>query len=169
MPEPLMRPLTGRYWRMLRVRWQRTPLDSGSHLFGGRFNRQGQTALYLSADHATAIAEFHQIEPRPGTLIGYDIVAAAIADLTDPRHIADHGIDPGTLSSPWADLVSRRLVPPSWPIVDRLIAGGAQGALYPSMQRRGGINLVLWHWHAAVVPGEGAAVTVIDPMGDLGR
>ena len=38
MPHQPLLPLTGRFWRMLGVRWQRRPYDSGSHLTGGRWN-----------------------------------------------------------------------------------------------------------------------------------
>ncbi len=48
-------PLTGRFWRMLGVRWQRRAFESGSHLTGGRWNPPGMPALYVSADYNTAI------------------------------------------------------------------------------------------------------------------
>ena len=64
-------PLQGRYWRMLGVRWQRRPLESGSHRTGGRWNPMGMPALYLSADYVTAIVEMHQELVRPGTLAAY--------------------------------------------------------------------------------------------------
>ena len=47
---------------------------------------------------------------------------------------------------------------------------GAQGALVPSIQNRGGANLVLWRWHDAQGDGEGggAALTLLDPEAALG-
>ena len=57
-------PHDGRYWRMLGVRWHMRPFDSGSHPTGGRWNPPGTPALYLSADHGTAIAEMRDDDPR---------------------------------------------------------------------------------------------------------
>jgi RES domain-containing protein len=153
---------------MLDVKWQRQPYDSGSHLTGQRFNRPGQRALYLGSDHAIAIAEFHQTLVRPGTLAAYDVTSDCIVDLTGPvdREAAD--TDLTVLGCAWRQIafVNRR-DPPTWILADRLIADGAHGALVPSFQREGATNLVLWRWHRAGTAGEGAAVTLVDPGGDL--
>lgn len=152
--------LQGRFWRMLSVRWQFSPFESGAHLSGGRFNAIGQKALYLADTHSTAIAEYHRIGVRPGTLAAYDVQSDAIVDLTD-RPRADLGAD-------WRTLVAvERAVPPTWALATRLIANGAHGVVVPSFQRTGATNLVLWRWHAAGTGGEGAAVTLIDPDGTL--
>lgn len=158
------------FWRMLSVRWQLDPLGSGSHRTGGRWNPPGVQALYLAREHATAIAEYHQDLIRPGTLAAYRVRSARIVDLTDPVLLVEEGIDPAALSAPWRTIF--RIdggVPPGWPIAERLIAADADGALVPSIQQRGGVNLVLWRWHDAVQHGEGAAVICQDPMGDLAR
>lgn len=155
-------PLAGRFWRMLGVRWQHRPFDSGSHLTGGRWNPIGTPALYLSADYNTAIAEMHQDIIRPGTLVAYDVEAAAIADLTT----ADSAIT----ACLWRDIYAvQKGMPPSWTLARQLIAGGAEGALVPSVQSRGGRNLVLWRWHAAGGDGEGAALGLLDPEAALTR
>lgn len=55
-------------------------------------------------------------------------------------------------------------MPASWSIAQELIAAGAEGALVPSTQNRGGHNFALWRWHNAADPdGEGAALTILDP------
>ena len=157
-----LQPLAGRYWRMLGVRWQHRPLDSGSHLTGGRWNPPGVPALYLSADYNTAILEMHQDLIRPGTLVAYDLAAQRIADLT--------ATDPAITGCLWRQLyrVEGR-VPPTWPLVDTLIAAGAEGALVPSIAHGGGVNLVLWRWHSASEGrGEGAALSLLDPHAVLG-
>jgi RES domain-containing protein len=162
MPEPPLRPLAGRYWRMLGVRWQHRPFDSGAHLTGGRWNAAGVRALYLSADYNTAIAEMHQDLIRPGTLVAYDVAARAVADLSEG--------DPAILTCRWRQIYKvEGGVPPSWALADRLIAAGAEGALVPSVQHRGGTNLVLWRWHEAGRAGEGAALTLLDPEAALDR
>ncbi|WP_375271393.1 RES domain-containing protein [Sphingomonas sp.] len=131
---------------MLNVRWQQRPLDSGSHLTGGRWSRPDVRALYLSADYATTIEEMHQLLIRPGTLVAFDVDAARIADLT--------GADPALTRCAWRRIhLGEQGTPPTWPLIDALIGTGADGALISPVQRDGGVNLVLWHWHAAVKAG----------------
>lgn len=145
---------------MLGIRWQHRPFESGSHLAGGRWNPVGTPALYLSADYGTAIEELHQDIVRPGTLVAFDIAAHAIADLTH----ADRAIT----TCLWREIYGvRKDVPPSWALAQALIAAGAEGALVPSVQSPGGRNLVLWRWHDAATPGEGAALSLLDPEAAL--
>lgn len=147
---------------MLGIRWQHRPFESGSHLTGGRWNPIGTPALYVAADYNTAILEMHQDIIRPGTLVAYEIEASAIADLTE----ADEAIT----RCLWREIYGvRKQTPPSWPVAERLIAAGAQGALVPSVQNRGGRNLVLWRWRDAAVEGEGAGLTLLDPDAALTR
>lgn len=147
---------------MLGIRWQHRPFESGSHVTGGRWNPLGTPALYLSADYTTAIAEMHQDLIRPGTLVAYDVKAAAIADL--------RAADPAITECLWREIfMVERSTPPSWTLAEELIAAGAEGALVPSVQNRGGANLVLWRWHdAGAGPGKGAALQVLDPEAALG-
>jgi RES domain-containing protein len=155
-------PLTGRYWRMLGVRWQHRPFESGAHLTGGRWNPPQMPALYLSADYNTAITEMYQDLIRPGTLVAFDVAADAIADLRED--------DPATLHCEWRRIFRiERATPPSWTLARALIASGAEGALVPSVQHRGGTNLVLWRWHDAGEAGQGAALRLLDPTRDLGE
>ena len=159
--------LEQRFWRMLTIRWQRDPLSgAGAERHGGRWNRVGQPTLYFSADHATAVAEFHQDVVRPGTLAAYDLHGEAIIDLTDAAVRQLLGIADTDLTANWETIVAlRRGEPPGWRIADRVIAGGAHGALVPSAVHAGGTNLVLWRW--STDGGPGASVRLIDPHGDL--
>lgn len=146
---------------MLGVRFQHRPLESGLHLTGGRWNPPGQSALYLSADYNTAIREMHQDLIRPGTLVAYDVAAQRIADLT--------GADTAITACLWRQIY--RVddgMPPTWPLVERLVADGAEGALVPSIAHPGGVNLVLWRWRTAGDRGGGAALTPLDPDRVLG-
>lgn len=155
-------PLSGRYWRMLGVRWQSRPFESGAHRTGGRWNPPGQRALYLSAAHGTAIMEMHQDLIRPGTLVAFDVAAAAIADLRK--------IDAAIAFCEWRRIFQlEKAVPPTWRIAEDLVSGGANGALIPSVQDPSGTNLVLWRWHdAREAEGEGAALGLLDPENMLG-
>lgn len=151
---------------MLRIRYFRDPLSGeGARLYGGRWNRMGCAALYLSRSHATAIAEFHQDVILPGTLVGYDIASTRIADLTDLDGARGLEVQQA-ITAEWlriARLEGRD--PPSWTIADQLIDAGCDGALVPSAQSVGGVNLVLWRWTAD--GSDGANVTAIDPHGEL--
>lgn len=155
-------PLSGRYWRMLGIRWQSRPYESGAHRTGGRWNAPGIRALYLSAAHGTAIMEMHQDLIRPGTLVAFDVNAAAIADLRK--------IDAGTAFCEWRRIFQlEKGIPPSWTVAEELISAGAGGALVPSVQDPSGINLVLWRWHDAHGrAGQGAALALLDPENALG-
>lgn len=156
-----LRPLVGRYWRMLGVRWRRRPFESGSHMTGGRWNSPGTKALYISADYNTAIQEMHQDLIRPGILVAFDVEARAIADLTT--------LDPAIVAAEWRRIyMVEKRTPSSWALAQDLIAAGAEGALAPSVQNRGGTNLVLWRWRDAEEAGEGAALAMLDPDVALG-
>ena len=165
-------PLACPLWRMLPLRWQYKPFSGeGARRYGGRWNARGTPALYLATDHASAVAEFYQGLAKPGTLAPYSLDASHIADLADGRGgPADAMVEHGLVAS-WKAMAARGdRTPPSWEIAAALIAAGAQGALVPSAQNRGGTNLVLWHWYDAAAgkkDGEGAALTLLDPEGAL--
>ena len=156
----------GRFWRMLAPRWAFDPLPgAGAALAGGRWNEPGQPALYLSDSHATAIAEYQQDLPRPGTLTAYDVDAQAIFDLADRSVRQAVGIDDPFLRQPWKhvrDVEHRR--PSSWDFVGAVASRGWNGLRVPSVQTPG-TNLVLWRWNETDAP----IVRHIDPLGDLPR
>jgi RES domain-containing protein len=154
--------ISGRY-----PQWHGSPFSGeGARLYGGRWNMKGWPALYLATDHVTAVAEYYRGLPHPGTLVPYALDATRIADLTQ----ADDRVAEA-LACDWKALaLLEGKVPASWGIAQELIAAGAQGALVPSTQNRGGRNLVLWRWHDAAEPdGEGAALTMLDPDAALRR
>lgn len=166
-PTPEFAALDARFWRMLSIRWQHAPLSgAGAAIQGGRWNPNGVAALYLSADHPTAVAEFHQDLVRPGTLATYHVVSSAIVDLTGPAKAAGYGTPEALWFGEWRRIVAiDKAVPDSWRLAESLIAAGADGVRVPSAQAPGGINLVLWRWSAN--GRAGARVTLIDPHGDL--
>lgn len=156
----------GRFWRMLAPRWAWDPLSGvGAARAGGRWNVPGQAALYLSDSHATAIAEYQQNLPRPGTLTAYDVVAPAISDLADPSVRLAIGVDDQFLRLPWKHLRDvERQRPPCWDFVAAATTAGWQGLRVPSVQASG-TNLVLWRWNETDAP----VIRHIDPLGDLPR
>ena len=164
MPYPL-RAFAGPVWRMVHPTRQRAPFSGeGARLYGGRWNMKGWPALYLSTDHTTAIAEHNRRFVQPGTLVPCRLEATRIAELTgDDLRVAD------AAACPWDEIARRDgEVPPSWALAQELIAAGAQGAVVPSVQHPGGVNLALWRWRDAAVDGEGAALALLDPERALG-
>lgn len=156
----------GRFWRMLAPRWAFDPLSgAGAARAGSRWSQPGQPALYLSDSHATAIAEYQQDLPRPGTLKAYDVDAQNLLDLTDPALREAIGLGDAFLRQPWKYLrdVTRQR-PPSWDFMAAATAGGWQGLRVPSVQAPG-TNLVLWRWNETHAP----TVRHVDPLGDLPR
>lgn len=166
MPSALAHPYSHRCWRVLTPKWSFDPLSgAGSAKAGGRFNRPGVEALYLSEDVATALAEYQQgmvRTPRPGMFAAYDVDVAAMIDLTEPSVLSALGVTNATLDCPWKLLRTRGEPVPTWDFADRLIADGISGARVPSFAAVGGVNVVLWDWQT---PPNSA--TVSDPDGDL--
>jgi RES domain-containing protein len=150
------------FHRYLTPKWAFMPTSgAGAAEGGGRFNRPGAPALYLSRGAQTALEEYRQGAPitPPATLAAYRVNLEEVADLSD-------GFDPAAWSSEWAEWdcawrnIARidRKTPPSWVLADGLLAAGAQGLLFPSLRHPGGVNLVVF---GATLTGE--AVKVHDP------
>lgn len=158
--------VTGRFWRMLSPRWAFDPLSgAGAARAGGRWNAHGQVALYLSDNHATAIAEYQQDLPRPGTLTAYDVEAQHILDLADPTVCQAVGVDERFLRQPWKHIRDvMRQQPSCWDFAAAVAMRGWHGLRVPSVQAPG-TNLVLWRWNDTDAP----VVQHIDPLGDLPR
>jgi RES domain-containing protein len=136
-------------YRYLTPKWAFLPLSgAGSAIDGGRFNRVGIEALYLSLAPQTALEEYRQgssLVP-PATLASYVATIGNLVDLSE-------GYDPARWPAEWAnwDCAWRRIVrlekttPPSWGLADAVISAGHKGILFPSLRHPGGANVVLYH------------------------
>jgi len=137
-----IRPGPRHFYRYLTPRWAFLPLSgAGAAGGGGRFNRPGIEALYLSAEPDTALAEYRQGSslPHPATLAAYETELTELVDLSaghDPDHWAPHWAD-WDCDWRWIARVERR-TPPSWRLGDEAIRSGAAGLLFPSTHRGGG-------------------------------
>jgi RES domain-containing protein len=141
------------FHRFRTPKWAFVPLSGvGAAIDGGRFNRPGVEALYLSRTAQTALDEYRQggsITP-PATLAAYKISLEKVADLSG-------GYDPASWSPAWAewDCNWRRVAriemktPPSWLLADSLIVDGFGALLFPSLRRPGGTNLVVFNANLA--------------------
>lgn len=135
------------FYRFLTPRWAHLPTSgSGAAQNGGRFNRPGVEALYLSREPETALAEYRQGSslPPPGTLVAYRIDVAEIIDFSGgPENASDDFWQDWDCD--WKAIA--RLdggVPRTWKIGDALIRTGRRGLLFPSIRRAGGTNLVVF-------------------------
>lgn len=87
------------FHRYLTPKWAFLPTSgAGAAIDGGRFNRPGVEALYLSLSAQTALEEYRQgasITP-PATLAAYKITLVEVADLS-------HGFDPDIWNNSWKE------------------------------------------------------------------
>ena len=86
-------------YRMHTPRWATDPTSgAGAALHGGRANRKGLAALYLSLDSTTAVAEYQQLSKLmpPGPLVSYTVRLESIVDFSG-------GFDADTWSPLWED------------------------------------------------------------------
>lgn len=129
-------------------KWASEPLSgAGAALHGGRLNRPGMHALYLSTTQAAALAEYQQDEPMmpPCMLVAY---RASITSVVDFRN----GFAPGIWDPLWQDLgcnwrglaMFDGVEPPSWNLGDIVLANRHSAIIYPSQRIVGGINIVIF-------------------------
>lgn len=138
-------------YRAFMPRWAAEPLSgAGAALSGGRFNRHGVPALYLSLELATAVAEYQQAAPflPPFTMVTY---RAKLPPLVDVR-LLDGQWDPlwNDWDEDWRTLLVNGIEPPSWVLGDLVRRAGLPGILFPSAAVAGGLNLVLFLGSLAV-------------------
>jgi len=157
------------FHRYLTPKWAYLPTSgAGAATDGGRFNRPGVEALYLSRSPQTALEEYRQgasITP-PATLAAYTVTLGEIADLSS-------GYDPDHWDVAWSEWncawrqIARigKQVPPSWKLADLAITAGIRGLLFPSLRHAGGTNLVIFPANLLI----GDKVEVHDPDGRLPR
>jgi RES domain-containing protein len=155
------------FYRVMVPVHARTPLSGmGAARQGGRFNRPGQEALYLSLDEVTALAEYRQDNPwlRPGTICTFFLSGLKVADLST-------GYDPERWPTLWADFAvdwreewfSKQIEPPTWYMADDVVGAGLDGILFPSQTHPGGTNLVIYRSSART----SSQLRVHDPEGAL--
>lgn len=160
----------GRCYRGHDPKWSFSPISGdGAALTGGRFNRKGIRALYLSLDITTAVGECSQGfagRLMPLTICEYDVDIESVADLRTDDARSARAIEHDDLACPWMSLMLAGKDPPSWRVADRLKADGHAGILVPSFvpgATAEHVNLILWHWG----PDLPHRVRVFDPHGRL--
>jgi len=157
------------FYRFIVPRWSHAPTSgAGAGAKGGRFNRPGLEALYLSRTAETALAEYQQ-DARllpPGTLALFLVTRLRVVDFSA-------GYKAGNWHPLWAEYAcnwrklafDEKMEPASWVLGDLTLDENADGILYPSILHVGGINLVILN-SSALPP---SALRVHDPEGNLPR
>jgi RES domain-containing protein len=87
------------YHRYLTPSWSFVPTSgAGAAADGGRFNRPGVEALYLSRSPSTALEEYRQGASiaQPATLAAYKVTIAQVVDFSG-------GSDPAIWAPEWRD------------------------------------------------------------------
>lgn len=126
-------------------RWSFQPLSgAGAARAGGRFNRPGTPALYMSLEEATSAAEYRQDNDltEPYLLVAY---IANLPELIDLR-LLDDTWDPlwNDWTCDWRQMFVDGMEPPSWNLGDAILDAGEIGLIFPSVAQVGGFNIVLF-------------------------
>lgn len=139
---------------------------AGAAKAGGRFNRPGLHALYLSLGAPTALAEYKQTSRYlpPGTICTYLVTLPPLVDL---RRLGE-----GSWDSLWNDwgidwramALGQHVDPPTWDMGDLAIEAGSPGIIFPSTLHKDGVNLVLF---LDALADAGGQIDVHDPDGML--
>ncbi|MCS2608456.1 RES family NAD+ phosphorylase [Halomonas dongshanensis] len=139
--------VTAPAYRVHDPKWAFMPISgAGAGEHGGRLNRIGVSALYLSLEEATAMVEYKQLSALmpPGLIVSYSLNVHRIIDF---RQGYGAGWD-----SLWQEFYcdgrkiwfNERIEPPTWHLGDLVIGAGAKGILFRSMESPKGTNLVLY-------------------------
>jgi len=135
-------------YRVHNPKWAYEPASgAGAGAHGGRANRPGVDALYLSTSTETAINEYRQLSSLlpPGTLVSYEVKVGPLIDFTKGYDAGNWGAMWGDFFCDWRELwFYKKIEPPSWVLGDMAIAAGAKGILFTSRLAAAGVNMVLY-------------------------
>lgn len=147
-------------------KWGLSP--AGSRQRAGRFNRHDRSAIYLSLEPETALAEYFGSDPhRPAVVLPVQLEVTDVIDITgrlgrwpakwrrwqDDWTAARDAIEAG-LDSDCA----------SWQCGDEVIERNCKGIIFPSMVKSGGTNIVVFPEHAV---GGVECCKIQDPAGEI--
>jgi RES domain-containing protein len=142
----------GKLYRALNPIYASEPLSGrGAELYGGRFNRKGTPALYLSLSVMTALREANQAGSlQPTTLVSYDADIERVFDSRDEAALRAKGMDGAALSdATWRDQMKTAGEAKTQSFGRGLAAAGYHGLLVTSFvpgATDDDLNLVLWKW-----------------------
>jgi len=134
-------------YRVHDPKWAFAPVSgAGAAKHGGRANRPGVNALYLSLELETALAEYRQLDALlpPALMVSYQVKVEPVVDFRGGYTHAWEALWQDFYCD-WRKMVfNDRIEPPSWVIGDQVLDAGAKGILFQSAIT-GGTNLVLYN------------------------
>lgn len=139
-------------YRALNPIYAREPMSGrGAERYGGRFNRKGTPALYLSLSVMTALREANQAGSlQPTRLVSYDADIEGVFDSRDDAALKAEGMDAAALADGrWRDQMKATGEAETQAFARRLAAAGYSGLLVNSFApgaTMGDLKLVLWKW-----------------------
>lgn len=142
----------GPLYRALNPIYAREPMSGrGAELYGGRFNRKGTPALYMSLSVMTALREANQAGSlQPTTLASYHADIEGVFDGRDNAALQAEGMDAAMLADPtWRDQMKTAGEATTQAFARKLAAAGYNGLLVQSFAPGAShqdLNLVLWTW-----------------------
>ena len=141
----------GELYRALNPIYARMPLSGrGAELYGGRFNRNGTSALYTSLSVMTALRGANQAGSlQPAALVSYDADLERVFDCRDDATLRGQKIDTAALAvTTWRDQMKATGEANTQAFAHRLAAMGYHGLLARSFApgtADDDLNLVLWN------------------------
>lgn len=152
-------------WRAYVPRWSFRPLSGeGAARFGGRWNPVGAPTVYAERELSTAWAEYNQgFVQHPALIARLELADATLVNLTEASELARLGVDSSIHACEWRRMMDERQEPPTHVLRRRLLAGGADGIVYPSFMSPGGSCVALWRWNRRGAP----RLKVVDPEGRM--
>lgn len=142
----------GELYRALNPIYARDPMSGrGAELYGGRFNRKGTPALYMSLSVITALREANQVGSlQPTTLVSYNADIERVFDSRDHAALQAKGMDAEALADPtWREQMKTAGEAQTQAFARRLAVAGYHGLLVASFApgaMADDLNLVLWAW-----------------------
>ena len=139
--------LASKAFRIHDPKWSFAPVSgAGAARYGGRVNRKGVNALYLSLELETALAEYRRVDALmpPALMVSYDVKVDSVVDFRGGYTSAWDSIWQ-YFNCDWRSMLfNDKIEPPSWLIGDVVLTAGAKGILFDSVVSDGS-NLVLYN------------------------
>lgn len=161
----------GLLYRAINPIYAREPLSGeGAKRYGGRFNRKGTPALYLSLSIPTACREANQAGRfQPIVVVSYEAKIDGLFDGRDANALAEFGMSAQALADDsWRNQMAQQGVARTQTFADQLSKAGHNGLLVRSFAHgatNNDLNIVLWRWGAEPP----VRLVVIDDEGRLSR
>lgn len=142
----IVAPFNSVAYRVHQPKWSFVPTSgAGAGTYGGRANRPGVNALYLSLELETALSEYRQLDALlpPGLMVSYNVSVDAIVDFRG-GYTSDWDPIWQDFYCDWRNIYfNQGIEPPSWIIGDQVLDAGGKGILFNSTIT-GGANLVIY-------------------------